>query len=441
VFAILTSIIAALLILSLVRAYWWYRDPFHPAIVLAPMLGFIYVFMPVRLAVDGRLENFLTPEQASLAQATNALGCAALLLGLHWGSRHRRRETAVAVTPVKWTRLLYGALALGLVGVAGYVFTLQEVGGFEKAFGEAYGGGTAESGYVRELYLLTVPAILCLEAARRHIKRPFVVGLAMAISALPLIVQGVLGARRGPSFMAFVAIAASYFLFARKRPKITSVGLVASGLGVLLLFLVSNRGAIYLGSDFHMSESPFAYTRAGEGNEFLVGAGTIVNAVERSDFTWGGRYATVLLIRPIPRSLWPTKYADASHLFGIHDMEVNWGIDPGSFQGTVGWVPGLGTPPGLVGDLFQEVAWWCVVPICLIGLAIGRVWARERIYGGWWSAMYGAFLALSLYLVMQTLEAMLFRLLIMAVPMWIVWWWSGWRRLGGVVRLGSPAGA
>ena len=97
---------------------------------------------------------------------------------------------------------------------------------------------------------------------------------------------------------------------------------------VLLLFLVAHRDQIYLGSDFDFAKDRAAYAfEAGAGNEFVYGAGAILHADALGEHGWGRRYATVLLVRPIPRFLWPSKYDDAAAMLGTPSIEVNPGTN------------------------------------------------------------------------------------------------------------------
>jgi hypothetical protein len=76
--------------------------------------------------------------------------------------------------------------------------------------------------------------------------------------------------------------------------------------------------------------------------------------------------------------------------------------------------------------------WWAsfLVILCL-GWAYGRAWARAVVQGGPWVVVYCLMFAVSIFLVMQSLEAMLFRFLLLVVPGLLAWWYAG---------LGAPVG-
>jgi hypothetical protein len=117
--------------------------------------------------------------------------------------------------------------------------------------------------------------------------------------------------------------------------------------------------------------------------------------------------------------LWPDKYAD----FGVPELEVNAGTGGTSFRNTVGWAGAIGSAPGLVADLWIEFRWFVFPVLTLIGWLYGRCWMKAVSAGGPWILQYIVLVALSLYLVMQTIEAALFRCIILSVPMWVAWRW------------------
>jgi hypothetical protein len=67
--------------------------------------------------------------------------------------------------------LAAAAVALGLIGLAAYLYMLANVGGLGGAYGRAYGGVWADTGYVRDLQYLTVIALVLLLAARTGRRR------------------------------------------------------------------------------------------------------------------------------------------------------------------------------------------------------------------------------------------------------------------------------
>ena len=78
---------------------------------------------------------------------------------------------------------------------------LANVGGFGGAYGRAYGGVWADTGYIRDLLYLTITALVLLLAARTGGRLSRVDWLWIALFAGPWLIHGLLGARRGPTFM------------------------------------------------------------------------------------------------------------------------------------------------------------------------------------------------------------------------------------------------
>jgi len=421
-FLLATTAIALAIGIAIFTAAATSRDSLHPAMVLGPMLLFLYVVMPLYLYVNDGFFGYLTEAQVSFAQRVNLVGVLGLLAGVMAGAR----GGAYVPGPKGWgvdpSRLSRVAIVLGILGMIGFAWGIVEVGGFEAAYGVSYGGGWSESGYVRELFLLTIPAILILLASGK-VKGPGATRYWLALFTLPLLLHGALGARRGPLFVVLVTVIAGRYLVRNQRPRAWLVFTGGALLGVLLLLVVANRDKIYIGSDFNLKMSPTTYMETGGGNEFIYGAGTVVAVNERNLFTWGGRYATVLFVRPVPRAFWPDKYQVAGDFFGIN-VETNLGVDVEAIEDVLGWKGAIGAAPGIVGDLWFEFSWGMCIALFGIGFLYGRVWRRCVTTGGVSVMTYGALLCLSLYLVMQTLEAMAFRFLLMAVPTWLAWRWA-----------------
>ena len=241
-------------------------------------------------------------------------------------------------------------------------------------------------------------------------------GLGRASFAAPWLIQGFLGARRGPTFMIIIAVGFSWFLGRSRR--LPNIVVLAGGLalGLLVLLLVSNRGNIYLGSDFEFSTDINAFvSEADAANEYIYGTGAFLTTMKNHDYYWGRRYAAQLLVRPVPRQLWPTKYED----FGVAELEFNAGT---AKTGMFSWNATAGAAPGIIADLWLEFSWG-VIPIMMgLGMVFGILWRKAVREGGPWAAQYTIAMALSLYFVMQTMEAVIFRTIIISAPLWLIWW-------------------
>lgn len=415
-----TILIAIVCVLAPLVALARTKDTLHPSVILAPMFAFLYAYLPYTIDDDDGFRGLLTQDQLEFVQWINAASVAAFFVGLSIAGRGAGGIPAADPEPQVRERLRWAALAFGAFGVGTFIITIVNVGGISRAYGQAYGGGWSDSGYIRDGMLLTVPALVLIGTLWRERWSLKMWGFVV-LFASPLLVQAILGARRGPTFMAAAAIGVAYYLGRRARPRILTLAVGGAVVGSLMLFLVSNRQNIYVGSEAVLDAEFRPVLSGHSGNEYVYGAGTIVHYDQTSNHTWGGRYFTVFFIRPIPRAVWPDKYGFASRLFGIPSLEYNLGIDAASFQQTLGWKGAQGAAPGIVADMFVELRYGCVFALFLLGYGFGFVWKRAATVGGVWVVIYALAIAVSIYLVMQTLEAMAFRFLLTALPTVLAW--------------------
>jgi len=412
---------AGVLIGAFVLAFSRSRDPFHPLLIMVPMLGTLYVYLPLSGLQDGQVFRYLAPEQMSYTQLLFLLGSTAFCIGCLIATHKRPKQSALFRLPeTVRLRLMIGACLLGFAAFAAWITTLFNAGGFTAAYSKAYGVGTSEYGYVRDAVYWSLPALVLLITARLgqrlRIRDAILIFLFMA----PLGVHGLLGARRGPVFMAAVSIGLSWYMMRYRRPRLVLMLSGGVALGLLMLFLVSNRDNIYLGSEWKLENSPNRYLKMSTGNEFIYGSAAVLHADRYDRFFWGRRYIAILFIRPIPVQVWPNKY-DA---VGMGDLKQNLGIGSKEFRSSVGWAGAGGAAPGLISDLYIEAHWFYVLPLLVIGWAYGKVWWLATHRGGFSIVLYVLMAALSVFLVMQTLEAMLVRVLWMGLPSFAVWKWA-----------------
>ena len=421
-FEALILAVAVIVIGGMAVAYDGSRDAFHPLMILGPMLGFLYAWMPYKLLSGGGLDRFFDHDQLVHVQLLNVLGvlaCVAgmLLVGTRWS---REAEPEAAMPKRMLNRLLVAAGCIGTVGVLCWLVTIVTVGGFTAAFGTSYTGGNSESGYVRDgVMLLLVAVLLSLAVLAKGGPRWLSLGMA-AVFAAPWAANALLMGRRGPTFGLAVVLLRGWYMSRGKRPPVLAMAVAGLCLGWLVLFLVTNRQSLYLGSDFDVK------TDVGEivdkpqtGNEFIYGAGTVLSAERRDHYFWMRRYLAQVFVRPVPSSIWPTKYED----FGVPELLYNAGTGEG-FGDTLGWVGATGSAPGIIADLWLEAWWGAVALMGLIGWAYASAWKRAVLRGQPWSSVYVLLAALSIYLVMQTGEAMIFRTLELCVPCWLAWRWA-----------------
>ena len=401
-----------------VYAYAGSRDVFHPLMFLSPMMIFLYTWMPMKLDGNGGLDGYFQGDQLVFVQSWNTLGVLCFVLGcLSVGCR----IPGVRVLPPQPERvgraLFWGGLIAGIAGLSAWTISIRNVGGLEAAFSTAYSGGWDDSGYIRDGTLLMFPGFLLI-ALSTVCWRARLSSLLLLVAFIgPWTIQAWYTSRRGPTFMIAAVVAMAWYLNRGKRPPLL-VAIGAGGLtGLLMLFLVSNRGAIFMGSDRELStDVTDIVEKADTGNEYIYGAGSMLSAEQQGKFYGGRRYLAEVFIRPIPSALWPNKYEDV----GLPELTHNAGTAEG-LTDTLGWSGADGAAPGFIADLWLEFRWFAMPALALLGWTYGRLWRQSQLHGGPWVAQYIIISALSVYMVMQTMEAMIFRLLLMSLPIWITW--------------------
>lgn len=411
---------AAIAIAALAIAYDGSRDVFHPLVVIGPMLAFLYAWMPYKLLEHNGLDRFFATDQLHFVQTLNICGVFAFsVAALAVGVRFRTPELA-AHSPRTLRRLLVGSALLGMVGFGCWLTTILNVGGFEAAFGTAYTGGSDASGYVRDGTMLLLVAVL-LAMTSLSSGGPRIPGIVLAVAfTIPWACSALLLGRRGPTFNLVVVLLMGWYVNRRKRPPLL---LVAGGgllLGWFVLFLVTNRQQIYLGSSFDMkTDVSNEVEKPDTGNEYIYGSGTVLSSQRRGHYFWMRRYLAQVLVRPIPSAVWPTKYED----FGVPELLYNAGTGEG-FADTLGWNGAVGSAPGIIADFWLEAEWGAVALMAAVGFGYAFVWRRAVTRGGPWATQYVVLSCLAIYLVMQTGEAVIFRTLELSIPCWLVWKWA-----------------
>ncbi|HMF79048.1 MAG TPA: hypothetical protein VK604_25545 [Bryobacteraceae bacterium] len=398
------------------------RDVFHPLVFIAPMLAFIYGWMPMKLIASDGLARFFDNDQLVLVQSLNVAGILAFVLGcLAVGARvGRQRRNPAKLSPLACLRLRIGGAIAGGIGLTCWLITIINVGGFVKAFSSSYSGGWDDSGYIRDGGLLLLVGVMLMVAAIAS-EGPRVANLLLlALFGVPWLTQALLTARRGPTFALVIVVMMSWYMFRGSRPPVVATAALGLGLGWLVLFLVANRGSIYIGSDFDVkTDVTTTVSGSDTGNEFVYGAGSIISTQRRGHYFWMRRYLAQILVRPIPSAIWATKYED----FGVPELLHNAGTGEG-FADALGWEGAVGSAPGIVADLFIEVSWGTVFLMGVLGCAYGWVWKKTVTGTVGWISQYVIISALSIYLVMQTMEAVIFRTLLLSIPCWLVWNWA-----------------
>ena len=402
-----------------VIAYDGSRDVFHPLVFIGPMFAFLYAWMPFQLLQHNAFARFFDDRQLQHVQWLNVLGVLAFVLGC-LGAGVRIRKTRFAQRKLSKRgaqRILVAAVIIGGLGLMCWGITIHNVGGFSQAFSTSYAGGWDDNGYVRDGSLLLLVGVM-LSVTSLSSGGPRMAGiLVLLMFALPWSASALLMGRRGPTFGLIVVLMMSWYFNKGKRPPLFTFGLGGLALGWLVLFLVTNRQNLYLGSEFHMkTDVSTMVDKADTGNEFIYGSGTVLATEQRDHYFWMRRYLAQIMVRPVPSAIWPTKYED----FGVPELLHNAGTGEG-FADALGWRGAPGSAPGIVADLWVEVWWFAILAMALLGWAYGMIWRNAVTRGGVWTLQYILISALSIYLVMQTMEAVIFRTVLLSVPCWIAY--------------------
>ncbi|MDQ1469939.1 MAG: hypothetical protein QOJ99_1419 [Bryobacterales bacterium] len=404
------------------------RDIFHPLMYICPMFLFIYTYMPMRLHSAGQLAIYFDDSQLVFIQMLNLLGVIAFIGGcLAAGFRTASPGEYFAAQVFDGRRLLIGGAVAGTIGLVAWIISIVNVGGFVNAFDHSYGGGWDSSGYVRDAAILLLIGVLLIQgsmAVSGPGSGPSFTSITLAIVfATPWLVQALLTSRRGPTFAFAVMAGASWYLYRNRRPPLILGTVMGLALGYFIIFLVVNRNNIHLGTDLELSTDVTSVTEgANTGNEYIYGGGAVLSSRKAGHYYWGKRYLAQVTVRPIPSAIWPTKYAD----FGLPELLTNAGTGEG-FGEALGWKGAPGSAPGVIADLWLEFWWFSVPVLALMGWGYGRVWLKAVTMGGPWLSQYCVFFAISIYFVMQTMEAVIFRTIQMSIPIWITWTWAARR--------------
>ena len=436
------------------QAYARTGDAFHPAVVVALPLAFMYALWPLLVNSDGALNFLIGEDGLDYAGGLYFSGVLFFYIGLlrlpkpgvliYIRAQDRGVNQSLfssSLTPRLRTQITGLAIVLGVIALLAYLYMIFNVGGFFAAYGRAKGGGAADSGYIGEAVLLSFPAIMLLAIARQGSKRLRLTDIAMALLiASPHLIQGTLGGRRGPLFLVLTVLFFAWLVVQSRRPSLRLLMLALAVIGSAVLLVQSQRQHLYLGS-----EGQFEIERAAqiidtenlESSDYVAGVATVLTRKYHEDYFWGGRYFITVFVRPIPRQLWPTKYEDMAWLYEVVEGGGDW-TDVGD---ALGFQPPKGSAVGFIADIYQEFAWGALAVIFLFGWGLSALWRRHRLRGGVWTAIFAQAMILTIYIPTQSFSAFYHRFLFMAIITVLTWrFWIGFRLRGNPRELPSMSG-
>jgi hypothetical protein len=418
--------------------YFRYGDAFHPAVFTAPLMLAGYSLWPLILNRQGDLEFLLGTEDVVRVQGYYLVALLAFFIGMSVGRgklilKHRHispwREIAQTIEGArarqKLVRLAFG---LGVAALLAYWYSIFNVGGFETAYAGYKGGGYTESGYIGEATLLAYPAALIYALVRQG--RGFRPQDWLIILALlsPNLFQGTFGVRRGPLFISLAILFVSWIVARGRVPGLARTGLAVSGILAAVGFVWTQRRIWFSEDDDGVIaprtglESTFLPTSDQLWqNDYVSGLGSALITEYYNAFFWGKRWFVDLLIRPIPRQVWPNKYEDVGAYWKI-------GGNPTGFSEleqihVLGFPLPAGHSIGVLSDLYSEWYWAAILVIAGLGVFLRWLWYKHRTVGQVWTAIFLTAIGLSVYLPTQSFSAFYQRFLIMAIGTLVAWRW------------------
>lgn len=416
-----TGLVIALIALA---AFLKYRDVTHPAVFMAPFFVMFYSLWPLILNYQGDVSRILPDLQRVqiLFLMVISVFFGSMLIPGKYARKMSNRDVfwsfhAFSVRDRK--RLFWLAVILGVLSLYCFMDIIGGIRGFTQTYSVSK-GAYASSGIIGEGILLSFPAVVLLALHCRLKGRVELTDILLAILFMaPHLMQGTLGGRRGPLFVSMVSLFLAYFVARGERPKLWQLGAIAALLPVAMIFLVVNRGDIYLGSEFNFSmEGVIAFVVPDPSmiywNDYVFGVAQVVKADYYQDFNWGWRYFVTFFVRPIPSFLWPTKYEDVGAVW-LNEL------DDMTYYQAIGFGVPSGASGGSIGDGYQEFSWGVIIMFALLGKLLLSAWERHRALGGKWTIALTIMLALCIYLPTQSFSAWGFRVMLATVPVFLIW--------------------
>jgi hypothetical protein len=406
-----------------------HQDPLHVANFLAVLFAYSYVVEP--LLLGDALSTWIQEPNDRVLVGLFYLGCvSAFAIGLSNRFRESPSTRLGDSMSIPRHQIQGIAFALAIIALVIFVYGLQNAGGLVAAYSKAKGGGRFRTGYLGEATNLGLLAVLFIALSRRRMGLSFENWIVIFIGLTPTLVQGTLGGRRGPLFISLGALLATIVITAKKQLSMRTIFASFVLICVTVVFVWSQRQNLYLGSEsseinWQQFTDNLFVQKADQGNNYIYGAGFILTAWHTGEYTYGAESATNLLIRPIPKQLWPQKYADVGATW-ISEQEPGMGIySTQQWQDATGWVPYAGSSSNSASDLFGEFSWLAIFVYYLLGRGMIKLYHMHRESGEIWTVIYLASLPLTIYLATQSFSAFYHRFLVFAIPAMLIWWIYG----------------
>lgn len=271
-------------------------------VIAGVMWLYFYGLLPFGLARSESVPPTILP----VAQFLPFAAYVSLLLGwyvrLNQRSAGRRSQTPAALD---LERLSTAGVALAFVGLAGYVSFHAS----ERAY-------TETSAYWYLLYDLCYPGIsVCVVAMTIAPSSSTRQNLFLAAALVaPVIFLQLLNARRGPTFVAVIAITYSYLLVRPRLPRPAVILGILGASGIVMLVLVSARSVVYHDGTWGEALSTVSFadkiedriTSRTADNEYYNHCMFLEANLRTGLYQYGTTHLNGLL-NWIPRQIWPDK--------------------------------------------------------------------------------------------------------------------------------------
>lgn len=409
------------------------RDPLHPAVFLAPLLFVGYCGWPLLLNRDGGIPALLGPESSEFVAQIYLLSTMSLYAGLALQSSHPACRAGV-----RWSiqslldkdnaafqrkRIFVLSIILGAIASLAYWYAVYVSGGFSLVYSGYKGQYSSGVNYINEAPLLAYPAAILYALANsgRRVRATDLVFVLLLLS--PNILHALFGVRRGPLFISLVVMFLSVIIIRGHIPKLgrVMVGVVLVLSAVVVLWTVRKDAFTEEGASISQQSLAARLMPSTERlweNDYIAGVSAVIVAREVGEYFWGYRYIVELLVRPIPREIWPTKYEDVGAIW-------NLGAEGGYTQFdqivVLGFELPAGSALGLFADLYLELSWAGAAIAFAFGCFLRWLWVKHRTRGQFWSLLLLLALGLGIYLPTQSFSAWFHRFLFMAGFSILLW--------------------
>lgn len=419
-----------------VSTYFRYGDAFHPAVFIAPLMFAGYCLWPLVLNRSGDLEFLIGPEDSARIQAYYLVALTVFFVAMATGANRKPlkqrklspwQDIAATVHGAHARRRLRRlAVILAVVALAAYWYSISNAGGFDQAYSRYKGGGYAASGYIGEAALLAYPAVLIYALARQGRGFGVTDWIIILVMISPNLFQGTFGVRRGPLFISLAILFVSWVVARGRVPGLLRTVLVVSSILLAVGFMWTQR-QIWFSDDISGEtrsglESTFLpSTTELWQNDYVSGMGSALITEYYDAHFWGKRWFVDLIIRPIPRQIWPNKYADVGAYWKEGGNPT--GFDELSQIHVLGFPLPEGHSIGVLSDLYSEWSWVALFFLGLLGAFLRWLWFKHRTVGQVWTVLFLVGIGLCVYLPTQSFSAWYQRYLIMALGSYFAWRW------------------